>query len=585
MAQAMARTRDHGIWLFVLLGLIVLVPAACLVWFMNQAVEAQSAAARQSVLDAYRGQLRLVRGRIDAHWKVEAARLTHTDKPEQDFASLVSDGIADGIVLLDADGGIAYPQPASSRVLPPSREALRRASPEPGGGGNPEPRVPDPAAFAQSAPASLAEAGRRRESRSIDARAAALNDYSVSMPSSARLLRMTRLREIAPNVSMPTEAALRLSTEVVDAGPLPRGTGGFRPTAVPDVWALASDDRRVVGLYRTGRLEAMMHDALHEVAPEGITFIAFPPGIPADAEAIAAGNGLPGWRISFFPIDTRIIDAAARGRKTFLIGAGAAGIAIVALLGLGAGGVFRRQLHLARLKTDMVAAVSHELRTPLASMRVLVDGLMSDETLDPIKTREYLALIGAENARLSRLIENFLTFSRLERQRHQFVFAPVPPAAIAAAAIAATRDRMPAGCDLRQDIAPDLPMVRADSDALGTALLNLLDNALKYTPARKRIGVRVFRDNGMVVFAVEDNGIGIPAREHRRIFRRYYRVDPRLSGETSGVGLGLSIVDFIVRAHGGTVGVRSESGSGSTFTIRLPCEGAGARGQADDAAA
>jgi signal transduction histidine kinase len=548
MAQALTRTRplDRSIWFFVLLGLIVLVAAASLSWLMSEAVEAQSAAARQSVLDAYRGQLRLVRGRIEAHWKVWAERLTHTNNPEQDFARLAVNEIADGVVLLDSDGGIAYPRPAR---IP-----------------NPESRAPD--------------SGRG----SIDARAALLNDYSISMLSSERLLRMTRLREIAPNVSIPTEAALRLSTEVVEAG-LPPGDVGFRPTAVPDVWALASHDRRVVGLYRTGRLEAMMHDALHEVAPEGITFIAFPPGIRADAEAIAAGNSLPGWQLSFFPIDTRIVDAAARGRKTFFIGIGAAGIAIVALLGLGAGSVFRRQLHLARLKTDMVAAVSHELRTPVASMGVLVDGLLSDDRLDPVKTREYLALIAAENARLSRLIENFLTFSRLERHKHQFVFAPVAPAAIAAAAVGAIRDRMPSACDLRQDVAPDLPMVRADSDALGTALLNLLDNALKYTPADKRIGVRVFRDNGMVVFAVEDNGIGIPVREHRRIFRRYYRVDPRLSGETTGVGLGLSIVDFIVRAHGGTVSVQSESGAGSTFTMRVPCEGATVRSESPHAAA
>lgn len=545
MAQALARTRaplDRSIWFFVLLGLIVLVAAASLSWLMSEAVEAQSAAARQSVLDAYRGQLRLVRSRIDAHWAVSAARLTHTNNPEQDFARLVVDEIADGVVMLDSDGGIAYPQSAAARI------------PDSGRG-------------------------------SIDARAALLNDYSISMPSSERLLGMTRLREIAPNVSIPTEAALRLSTEVVEAGLPPSDAVGFRPTAVPDVWALASHDRRVVGLYRTGRLEAMMHDALHEVAPEGITFIAFPPGVRADAEAIAAGNSLPGWQLSFFPIDTRIVDAAARGRKTFFIGVGAAGIAIVALLGLGAGSVFRRQLHLARLKTDMVAAVSHELRTPVASMGVLVDSLLSDDRPDPVKTREYLALIAVENARLSRLIENFLTFSRLERHKHQFVFAPVAPAAIAAAAVGAIRDRMPSACDLRQDVAPDLPMVRADSDALGTALLNLLDNALKYTPAEKRIGVRVFRDNGMVVFAVEDNGIGIPVREHRRIFRRYYRVDPRLSGETTGAGLGLSIVEFIVRAHGGTVSVQSESGAGSTFMMRVPCEGTTVRSEAPGAAA
>jgi signal transduction histidine kinase len=561
MAQALARTRplDRSIWFFVLLGLIVLVAAASLSWLMSEAVEAQSAAARQSVLDAYRGQLRLVRGRIEAHSIVSAARLTHTDNPEQDFARLVVNEIADGVVLLDSDGGIVYPHPAGSRIpsLDEARDVLSDS-----GRADPESRI--------------THSGHG----SIDARAAVLNDYSISMPSSERLRRMTRLREMAPNVSIPTEAALRLSAEAVEAGLPPRDAIGFRPTAVPDVWALASNDRRVVGLYRTGRLEAMLHDALHEVAPEGITFIAFPPGIRADAEAIAAGNSLPGWQLSFFPIDTRIVDAAARGRKTFFIGVGAAGIAVVALLGLGAGSVFRRQLHLARLKTDMVAAVSHELRTPVASMGVLVDGLLSDDRLDPVKTREYLALIAAENARLSRLIENFLTFSRLERHKHQFVFAPVAPAAIAAAAVDAIRDRMPAACDLRQDVAPDLPMVRADSDALGTALLNLLDNALKYTPTDKRIGVRVFRDNGMVVFAVEDNGIGIPVREHRRIFRRYYRVDPRLSGETTGVGLGLSIVEFIVRAHGGTVSVHSESGAGSTFMMRVPCGGVAVRSEA-----
>jgi len=117
-------------------------------------------------------------------------------------------------------------------------------------------------------------------------------------------------------------------------------------------------------------------------------------------------------------------------------------------------------------------------------------------------------------------------------------------------------------------------MLMADADALQTALTNLLENALKYTPAQKRIAVRASHDGGGAVsFAVEDNGIGIPGREQRRIFRRFYRVDQRLSRETSGVGLGLSIVDLIVRGHHGTVTVQSAPGAGSTFTIRVPCAG------------
>ncbi len=113
-------------------------------------------------------------------------------------------------------------------------------------------------------------------------------------------------------------------------------------------------------------------------------------------------------------------------------------------------------------------------------------------------------------------------------------------------------------------------MVRADEDALVTALLNLLDNANKYTPGEKHIALRTTCRNGHVVFAVEDNGIGIAPREQRKIFRRFYQVDRRLARESGGCGLGLSIVDFIVRAHGGRVEVESQPGKGSTFSVVMP---------------
>jgi signal transduction histidine kinase len=181
-------------------------------------------------------------------------------------------------------------------------------------------------------------------------------------------------------------------------------------------------------------------------------------------------------------------------------------------------------------------------------------------------------MLAVENARLSRLIENFLTFSLLERNRHRFVFAPAEPAAIVAAAVETVRERVPADCELRVEVPAALPPVMVDAEALRTALINLLENALKYTPTNKRIVVRADQDgSGAVLFAVEDNGIGIPVREQRRIFRRFYRVDQRLSRETSGVGLGLSIVELIVRGHRGSVTVRSAPGAGSTFTMRVPC--------------
>src|SRR5262249_46778715 len=153
----------------------------------------------------------------------------------------------------------------------------------------------------------------------------------------------------------------------------------------------------------------------------------------------------------------------------------------------------RRHLRVARLKTDLVAAASHELRTPVTSMRVLLDALLSDTELDLSRTREYLDMMAVENARLSRLIENFLAFSRLDSRPYAFPSAPPDPSAIVRSAGDAMRDRPPASSTLEGEVEPSLPPIMVDTDAVETALANLLDNALKYTPDEKRIAVRACR--------------------------------------------------------------------------------------------
>jgi two-component system sensor histidine kinase SenX3 len=307
------------------------------------------------------------------------------------------------------------------------------------------------------------------------------------------------------------------------------------------------------------------------VETEGIRFIAFPPDESGDAEAIAAGSWLPGWQLSFVAMDTDVRQAALARRRAITVSAGLTGLALIVFIGIAAGQSIRRHLRLAALKTDLVAAASHELRTPVASIGVLVDGLRADHQLDPRKTREYLDMIASETSRLRRLIDSFLTFAQLDRGRQQFTLAPIQPSLLVERAVDAMRDRLPADCRLDLDIALGLPLVSADAEAMDTALVNLLENALKYTTDDKRIGVRAFADGGFVRFDVTDNGIGISAGEQRRIFRRFYRVDQRLSRETAGVGLGLSIVELIMRAHGGSVTVQSTPGAGSTFTLRVPC--------------
>ena len=541
--------REGSAWLFVLLALLTVLPAACVLWFMNEALTRESAASHQRVLEAYRGQLRLVRSRLDPIWQAQAASLNaEAGSPEQRFQRLITSERAEGVILLTPEGAVEYP----TRTAQQDRETDT---------------------IEQELLAAAAAKGDARTPM-VAAIAARLNDYSRPMAAAARLGFMTRLRQLSSNVSLPTEAALRLSLEMLDAERPSPATDVVRQTAMSDVWALTSEDHRVIAFYRIGRVEEMMHDFLHQVAPSGIIFLAVPPDMRADSEAIAAGSWLPGWQLSFMPIESSEFDEDDRQHRLLYVSVALAGIGLIAIVGVAAAGSLRRHLRLARLKTDLVAAASHELRSPLASMRVLVDGLLADESFDPKKTREYLEMLAVENARLSRLIENFLTFSLLERNRHRFDFVPTEAADIVSAAVETMRARLPADCDLRVEVPPSLPPVMADAEALRTALINLLENALKYTPDHKRIVVRVIHDgDGAVMFAVEDNGIGIPVREQRRIFRRFYRVDQRLSRETSGVGLGLSIVELIVRGHHGTVTVRSAPGAGSTFTMRVPCAG------------
>jgi signal transduction histidine kinase len=544
MARAFSDWWDGSARVSVLLVVLTVLPAACVLWFMNAAVANDAVAAQQQILAGYRGQLRLVRSRLDGVWRAQAERLNTSGDPSPEFQRLITGEIAEGALLLDASGYVAFPWTDRRNDL-------------------------------EEIDARVAAAGQLRgpaQEAAIRAIAVRLNDYTRHLPAGDRLRLMDDLRRLSPNIRLPTQAALQLSLDVVDAERPEPSPDVVRKTSVPDIWALTSTDRHTIGLYRTGRIEAFMHDFLHQVSPEGIVFIAYPPDVTADAEAIAAGPWLPGWQLSYVPLDKTLSAANVRRRRTIYVSVALAGIAAMLITGVAGGRSMRRHLQLARLKTDLVAAASHELRTPLASMRVLVDGLLADREIDPAKTREYLGLIAVENARLSRLIENFLTFSRLDRRQQQFDLQPVPPADVVAAAVAAVRDRLATPYDFVVDADPRLPPVLADRDAMTTALINLIDNAVKYSAGGKRIAVSARQEgDSMVSFAVSDNGIGIPAREQRRIFRRFYRVDQRLSRDTSGVGLGLSIVDLIARGHGSEITVNSRPGEGSTFTLKVRC--------------
>ena len=403
--------------------------------------------------------------------------------------------------------------------------------------------------------------------------AAILNNYNgPPMVSAHRLFLMSEVHALATEANFPTYPAQLLAEQFLEAERARPGDASLEASGLHDVWKLTSPNHRAIALYRGTTVVSLMERVLAEQsASRSVRFTVAPPGAPA-GEDIAAGAMLPGWQMSFSLLDGRSVEEAVRRGTGAYIWLGCAVVAATALAGIFAGQFFRRQAQLNRLKTDLLAAVSHELKTPLASTRLLVETLLEDEPSDTVKTREYLTLIAGENLRLTRLVENFLTFSRIERNRQRFEFGETRPSAVVDAALAAMRERLLApGCHLEVELTPGLPTVLADQDALTTVLLNLLDNAYKYTPAEKRIRVCAYRKNGRMAFDVEDNGIGIAPREQKRIFRRFYQVDRRLARETGGCGLGLSIVEFIVRAHGGEVAVESRPGAGSTFRVWLPC--------------
>ena len=231
----------------------------------------------------------------------------------------------------------------------------------------------------------------------------------------------------------------------------------------------------------------------------------------------------------------------------------------------------RREAHLSRLKSDFVANVSHELKTPLALIRLFAETLELGRVPTEDKARQYYRVINKESQRLTQLINNILDFSRIEAGRKEYRFAPTNVGRIVSDVLEAYRFQIEQqGFELTVDVQPDLPEVEADSEALGQALLNLVNNAIKYSREARSLALAVRGSGDHLLISVADRGIGVPKAEQRKIFEKFYRGEASLVHETKGSGLGLSLVEHIMEAHGGSVEIESTPGKGSTFTLVLP---------------
>lgn len=234
----------------------------------------------------------------------------------------------------------------------------------------------------------------------------------------------------------------------------------------------------------------------------------------------------------------------------------------------------RREMQVSKLKSDFVANVSHELKTPLALIRLFSETLELGRVHTEEKAQEYYRVINKESQRLTQLINNILDFSRIEAGRREYRFAKADVTRIVEEVLEAYRFQIEQqGFGLEVKLGEDVPELPVDKEALGQALINLLNNALKYSRDEKHVRVEVRRDGRHVVIAVSDAGIGIPKGEQKKIFEKFYRAENSLVHDTKGSGLGLSLVQHIMEAHGGSVEVESAPGKGSTFSLVLPLAG------------
>ena len=231
----------------------------------------------------------------------------------------------------------------------------------------------------------------------------------------------------------------------------------------------------------------------------------------------------------------------------------------------------RRDYRSAELRAQFVSSVSHELKTPLTSIRMFAEALALKRPRAEAEKSNYLRTIVTETERLSRLINNVLDFSKIEQGTRTYRMESVCLENVvksAARTMAYSLEQQ--GFRLHLFVEENLPEIRADSDALEQALLNLLHNALKYSGDGRDIELRLRRKDGYAVVEVEDKGIGIGPDEKDKICDKYYRGEAAVNARTSGAGLGLSIIDHIVKAHQGRLEIASELGRGSVFSIIVP---------------
>ena len=307
-------------------------------------------------------------------------------------------------------------------------------------------------------------------------------------------------------------------------------------------------------------------------AAEGITAIR-----AADVIGRSAADAIPGWQES---VDTVPVSPTPDpGHPEVVIPVeterGERWIAISGVQFFGGTVYAFRDLtdvrRLEELKASFIATASHELRTPLAAVYGAAQTLLRhDFALDEGGRDRFVSLIADESERLSRIVNEILLASQLDAGRLDLEAEPFDAAELVDRVVEATRAYAPPGVSVDRKVSDDLPLVEADRDKVRQVLVNLVENAIKYSPDGGHVEVGVESQDESVTFRVRDQGLGIPEEEQSRVFEKFYRVDPQMTRGVGGTGLGLYICNELVSRMGGHIWLESQAGEGSTFLFELP---------------
>lgn len=282
---------------------------------------------------------------------------------------------------------------------------------------------------------------------------------------------------------------------------------------------------------------------------------------------------LPGWKIAAYLTDPNAINAQAHTKKLFML------ILIFILISSIVTGGFLiikslyYEINLAQQKTTFAANVSHELKTPLTSIKMFTEMLKSGRQQNPAKQNQYYEIMLSETERLTRLINNVLDFSRMDKNKRQYKLSRFDIIELTRNTLEGQKIRLKyKGFEILFKTEVVCEVIKADEEAIKQVLLNLLSNSEKYSDQIKEIEVKIKKDDSFIYLEILDRGIGISEQHAKKIFDEFYRADDSLTSKTSGTGLGLTISKRIITDHNGTISFKQRSGGGSIFEIKLPID-------------